>query len=44
MNRNKWCIVSCVVYGMYSMAGAGMDEITPLYLATSTKYGMIKID
>lgn len=35
---NKWCVVSCVLYGTYSLVAIGFDELVPLFLATSKRY------
>ena len=36
---NKWCMLSCTLYGLYSIVVIGFDELYPLLLATAIKYG-----
>eukprot|EP00111_Clytia_hemisphaerica_P001231 TCONS_00003507-protein len=36
---NKWCMVSCLLYGMCAFNSVGVDELLPLFLASSREYG-----
>uniref|UniRef100_A0A7M5WZF7 Major facilitator superfamily (MFS) profile domain-containing protein n=2 Tax=Clytia hemisphaerica TaxID=252671 RepID=A0A7M5WZF7_9CNID len=36
---NKWCVVCCLLYAIFSVVGIGLSELIPLYLATSRDYG-----